>query len=204
MALNEIMLSHSDVLEAIDFSVDFMGNDASVAEHGAVLLAVNRAELCAEASLPVTEWWPLVHCMFENQACLTGDGGACAGMQMDDLAMMEAATEADLAGCDCSLDGVAAYCAETHASSSWTDITASCDVDALAVVSSARAAAADGGATLWVTINGERYAYEEGMAYGGVNTELGFGAWADRVFAVTCRALGADAPASCDAYTAPN
>ena len=202
MALDEIMLSHADVLDAITLTVDFMGNAASVEEHGDTLLAVNRAELCAQTALPQAEWWPLVHCMFGLQACLTGDGGACAGAEADDLAL--APDDADLTGCDCSLDGVAAYCAAQHATLPWTAIDAKCDVDALAKASSARAAAADGGATLWVTVNGERYTYDDGAAYGGTNTELGFGAWAARVFAVTCSALGDDAPPSCAPYAAPH
>ena len=58
---------------------------------------------------------------------------------------------------------------------------------------------------MWVTIDGERYVYEEGGAYGGTNTELGFGAWAARVFGVTCQAIvakGQAAPESCGAYLA--
>lgn len=201
MSLHEIMLSHADVLDAVDLTVDFFGDDASVAEHGAALLAVNRAELCAESALPQAEWWPTVHCMFGLQACLTGDGGPCGGVEADDLAF---AGDADLAACDCTLDGVATYCAAKYASLSWTELQATCDVNALAKTSSARAAAADSGATLWVTVNGERYTYDEGAAYGGTNTELGFGAWASRVFAVVCESLADDAPASCASYAAPH
>ena len=63
------------------------------------------------------------------------------------------------------------------------------------------------GATLWVTINDVPYVYEEGGAYGGTNTELGFGAWAGRVLGVTCQAIqesGARPPASCAAYFPPH
>ena len=58
-------------------------------------------------------------------------------------------------------------------------------------MSSGRAAQADDGATLWVTIDGIKYTYAGGAAYGGTNTEEGFGAWASaRVMAVClpCRA----------------
>ena len=96
-----------------------MGNEASVAEHGAKLLAVNRAELCLQAGLDQSEWWPATHCMFGLQSCLTADGASsCAEAEagdLDDLAL--AGGDADgLAACECSLAGAAAYCAGQHAS----------------------------------------------------------------------------------------
>ncbi|KAH8096416.1 hypothetical protein JL720_3787 [Aureococcus anophagefferens] len=179
------MLKNADVLEAIDLTVDFFGNEASVAEHGGVLLEVNEALLSLQATLPQGEWWPTTSCMFGMQACLTNAGaegmscGQAEAAADDDLLLAGPEKDAAdaLAACECSLDGA----------------------------SSARAVAADGGATMWVTIDGERYVYEEGGAYGGANTELGFGAWAARVFGVTCQAIvakGQAAPESCGAYLA--
>ena len=209
MALNEFMLKDADVLESIDLSVDYFGNDASVDEHGEILLEVNRAELCVQSSLPATEWWPTVHCMFGMQSCLTNGGAAGTSCQEaetgvdDDLKFAGGDRMAQLSGCECSLDGVADTCTSLHASKSWAELKASCDVDAEAKLSSARAVAADSGATMWVTVDGARVVYEEGGAYGGTNTAQGFGAWASRVMAVTCNAIvakGQAAPESCAAY----
>ena len=76
MSLHDVMLSNDDLLAAIDLTVDFHGNEASVEEHGMVLLDVNRNHLCVqhEADLDQTEWWPTAHCMFGLQACLDNDG----------------------------------------------------------------------------------------------------------------------------------
>ena len=213
MSLNDVMLKNADVLEAIDLSVDFFGNDASVAEHGGVLLEVNEALLSLQATLPQGEWWPTTSCMFGMQACLTNAGaegmscGQAEAAADDDLLLAGPEKDAAdaLAACECSLDGVADTCAALHASATWSAVKAAADVKGLAKASSARAVAADGGATMWVTIDGERYVYEEGGAYGGTNTELGFGAWAARVFGVTCQAIvakGQAAPESCGAYLA--
>ena len=49
-------------------------------------------------------------------------------------------------------------------------------------------AQADDGATLWVTIDGIKYTYAEGAAYGGTNTEEGR-AWAARVMGVVCQSV---------------
>ena len=148
MALNEFMLKDADVLESIDLSVDYFGNDASVDEHGEILLEVNRAELCVQSSLPATEWWPTVHCMFGMQSCLTNGGAAGTSCQEaetgvdDDLAFAGGDRMAQLSGCECSLDGVADTCASLHASKSWADLKAACDVDASATATSAPAAIA--------------------------------------------------------------
>ena len=45
MSLHDVMLSNDDLLAAIDLTVDFHGNEASVEEHGKVLLDVNRNHL---------------------------------------------------------------------------------------------------------------------------------------------------------------
>ena len=57
MSLHDVMLSNDDLLAAIDLTVDFHGNEASVEEHGKVLLDVNRNHLCVqhEADLDQTE-----------------------------------------------------------------------------------------------------------------------------------------------------
>lgn len=214
MSLNEFMLSNTDMLESIDLSVDFFGNEASVEEHGDILLDVNSYELCAQSSLPTTEWWPMTACMFSMQACLTNDGKA--GMTCAEVAGEAAADEEGVADdlnwaspevvgddCECSLNGVATFCADAHASRPWADVHAACDVATLAKESSARAVDADDGATMWVTINDQRYTYDEGAAYGGTNTNEGFGAWAGRVMGVACQAIKANGqatPASCDDY----
>ena len=87
------MLSNDDLLAAVDLTVDFHGNEASVEEHGMVLLDVNRNHLCVqhEADLSQTEWWPTAHCMFGLQACLDNDGSTTCDQaesgSEDDLAM---------------------------------------------------------------------------------------------------------------------
>ena len=114
MSLHDVMLSNDDLLAAIDLTVDFHGNEASVEEHGKVLLDVNRNHLCVqhEADLDQTEWWPTAHCMFGLQACLDNDGSTTCDQaesgSEDDLAMTGG--ETDLKNCDCSLDGVTSYC----------------------------------------------------------------------------------------------
>jgi hypothetical protein len=204
------MLSNDDLLAAIDLTVDFHGNEASVEEHGMVLLDVNRNQLCVQhgAGLDQTEWWPTTHCMYGLQACLDSDGSyTCAEAEsgaVDDLTFTGG--ESDLENCDCSLEGVTSYCLATYSSVAWSDLDATCDVAELAKKSSGRAAQADGGATLWVTIDGVKYTYADGAAYGGTNTEEGFGAWAARVMGVTCQAIqnaGSPALASCAGYFPP-
>jgi len=204
------MLGNDDLLAAIDLTVDFHGNEASVEEHGMVLLDVNRNQLCVQhgAGLDQTEWWPTTHCMYGLQACLDSDGSyTCAEAEsgaVDDLTFTGG--ESDLENCGCSLDGVTSYCLATYSSVAWSDLDATCDVAELAKKSSGRAAQADSGATLWVTIDGIKYTYADGAAYGGTNTEVGFGAWAARVMGVTCQAIqnaGSPAPASCAGYFPP-
>merc|ERR1711924_568376 len=70
------------------------------------------------------------------------------------------------------------YCLSKYTSVEWSALDKTCDVSRLAKKSSGRAAQADDGATLWVTVDGIKYTYAEGAAYGGTNTEEGFGAWA--------------------------
>ena len=48
LALHEVMLSTSDVLDAIDLKVDYLMSAASLDEHGRNLIYVNHYELCAE------------------------------------------------------------------------------------------------------------------------------------------------------------
>ena len=118
-----------------------------------------------------------------------------------------AGSDAALGSCDCSLEGVTSYCAEKYASKPWSEIKESCgDVTDEAKKSSERAATADDGATMWVTVEGVKYVYSDGAAYGGHNTAEGFGAWAARVMAVSCQALARDgaAPRACDAYAPPH
>jgi hypothetical protein len=115
--------------------------------------------------------------------------------------------ETDLANCDCSLDGVTSYCLSKYTSVEWSSLDKTCDVSRLAKKSSGRAAQADDGATLWVTIDGIKYTYAEGAAYGGTNTEEGFGAWAARVMGVVCQSVqnaGQVVPESCAGYFPPH
>ena len=211
MSLHDVMLSNDDLLAAIDLTVDFHGNEASVEEHGKVLLDVNRNHLCVqhEADLAQTEWWPTAHCMFGLQACLDNDGSTTCDQaesgSEDDLTL--SGGETDLANCDCSLDGVTSYCLSKYTSVEWSALDKTCDVSRLAKKSSGRAAQADDGATLWVTIDGIKYTYAEGAAYGGTNTEEGFGAWAARVMGVVCQSVqnaGQVVPESCAGYFPPH
>merc|ERR1711995_1070 len=97
---------------------------ASLDEHGRNLIYVNHYELCAEHTLEQSEWWPFVHCMYGLQDCLNYNttaasaaaGQTCAGAESgedDDLGISGTDNLAG-ASCDCSLDGVAEYCAASH------------------------------------------------------------------------------------------
>ena len=99
------MLSKSDVLDAIDLKVDYIGAAASVEEHGITLIPVNKYMLCAEEllDLPQSEWWPFTHCAFEIQKCMNYVSREEAGMTScdeadsgSDDAMALAGTERDL------------------------------------------------------------------------------------------------------------
>ena len=201
MSLHDVMLSNDDLLAAIDLTVDFHGNEASVEEHGMVLLDVNRNHLCVqhEADLDQTEWWPTAHCMFGLQACLDNDGSTTCDQaesgSEDDLAMTwrrdgprelrllfrwrHVLLPLEIHGCG------------------MVRLDKTCGVSRLAKKSSGRAAQADDGATLWVTIDGIKYTYAEGAAYGGTNTEEGFGAWAASVMGVVCQGSPTTRAKSC-------
>ena len=106
------MLSKSDVLDAIDLKVDYIGAAASVEEHGITLIPVNKYMLCAEElmDLPQSEWWPFTHCAFEIQKCMNYVSREEAGMTSCDEAdsgsddtMALAGTERDLSTCTCTL-----------------------------------------------------------------------------------------------------
>lgn len=192
------MLAH-DVLDAIDLKVDFLGGESSIEEHGETLVDVNKYELCAEHTLPQTEWWNFVHCMYGLQACLSytepemSCGEAESGAD-DDL---ELAGTDFVEDCECTVDGAAEYCAVQHTSTDFADLRA-CkegdDVKKWYDDSDQIAQAVNDGDPLWIKVNGLTYSYSSN------ETAPGLASWATAVFAVTCEAI-ADAkltmPASC-------
>ena len=104
------MLSHSDVLDAIDLKVDYLGSAASIEEHGIILESVNKYELCAEDSLEQGEWWPMVHCMYGLQACMsyteTSDAMSCSEAESgaDDDVAIPGSDTTGLDSCVCTLE----------------------------------------------------------------------------------------------------
>ena len=127
--------------------------------------------------------------MFGLQACLDNDGSTTCDQaesgSEDDLTL--SGGETDLANCDCSLDGVTSYCLSKYTDVEWSALDKTRDARGSRRSLPAARPRPDDGATLWVTIDGIKYTYAEGAAYGGTNTEEGFGAWAARVMGVVCQ-----------------
>ena len=173
MSLHDVMLSNDDLLAAVDLTVDFHGNEASVEEHGKVLLDVNRNHLCVqhEADLDQTEWWPTAHCMFGLQACLDNDGSR---LVIKPRVVRRTTTlsggETDLANCDWLLLMASRPTASRNTRVEWSSLDKTCTCLG-SRRSSGRAAQAGDGATLWVTIDGIKYTYAEARPHGGTNTE---------------------------------
>ncbi|KAH8074904.1 hypothetical protein SO694_00018149 [Aureococcus anophagefferens] len=201
------MLSKSDVLDAIDLKIDYIGAAASVEEHGITLIPVNKYMLCAEEllDLPQSEWWPFTHCAFEIQKCMNYVSREEAGMTScdeadsgSDDAMALAGTERDLSTCTCTLEGVVEYCAETHTSTTLAKLATCKDSDEaskLFKTSNAVADAINSGHPLWVKINGVEYAGPSDPD----ETTATMDAWAEQVLNVTCQSLGS-AVSSCAPY----
>ena len=202
------MLSHSDVLDAIDLKVDYLGSASSIEEHGIILESVNKYELCAENSLEQGEWWPMVHCMYGLQDCLNYNtteqsaeaGQTCAGAESgadDDLTI--AGTDSEIgSSCECSLSGVAGYCASAHTSTSFEDLSAcaySPKAHTWAVKSKAIAEAVNGGDPLWVNVNNMTISLS-------TNEQHEITTWATAALSAVCdhiKLAGGDKPASCEA-----
>ena len=201
------MLSNSDVLDAIDLKVDYLMSAASLDEHGRNLIYVNHYELCAEHTMPQGEWWPFVHCMYGLQDCLNYNtteqsaeaGQTCAGAESgadDDL--MIAGTDSEIgSSCECSLSGVAGYCASAHTSTSFEDLSAcaySPKAHAWAVKSKAIAEAVNGGDPLWVNVNNMTISLS-------TNEQHEITTWATAALSAVCdhiKLAGGDKPASCE------
>ncbi|KAH8057592.1 hypothetical protein JL722_6675 [Aureococcus anophagefferens] len=204
------MLSHSDVLDAIDLKVDYLGSAASIEEHGIILESVNKYELCAEDSLEQGEWWPMVHCMYGLQACMsyteTSDAMSCSEAESgagDDVAIPGSDTTG-LDSCVCTLEGVVDYCSAKHTSTNLTTLSA-CTKSAEALTlyeeSNNVAYAINDGSPLWVTINGNEYSFSTN------ETDIGLASWATQVLSLTCQAIddsGASLPSTCSDYVYPS
>lgn len=161
-------MSSGEIFDSVNMKVDYLGGKSSVAEHGEILLAVNKFELCAQHSLHQTEWWSMVHCMFSLQECMnyettnasSTDGHSCeeANEGTDDDETMTGLTgldTADLSDCECSLEGVVDYCATEYTSTTFAeldDCKSSSVGQHLAIASNAIAEAVDSGSALWVNI----------------------------------------------------
>jgi hypothetical protein len=204
------MLSKREVLAAIDLRVDYLGSNSSVAEHGIILEAVNRYELCAEESLEQDEWWPFVHCMYGLQACLsTGadetEAMSCAEAEsgVDDDLELAGTDSSALSSCTCTLEGAVDYCATEHTSTDLATLK-SCEesdyASELYDASNAVAVKANSGVPLWVNVNGVSYSLSSN------ETDTSLAAWGTQVLSVTCQALEVEAgssPALCADYLYP-
>lgn len=160
------MLGSAGMLDLIDLKVDYLMSGSSYAEHGANLIWVNHYELCAQKAfgVPSTEWWPYVECMFSIQDCLNFNttaeakaanqtsAGSASGA--DDTLTIQGA-EADV-DCNCTISGVAEYCAVKHTSIDFVDLQ-ECAYGptghALGSASAAVAEAANSGYPLWIMVN---------------------------------------------------
>ena len=201
------MLSKSDVLDAVDLKIDYIGAAASVEEHGITLIPVNKYMLCAEElmALPQSEWWPFTHCAFELQKCMNyvsrEEAGATTCDEADsgsDDAMALAGDERDLSTCTCTLEGVVEYCAETYTTTNLAKLTTCKDGDEATKLfksSNSVADAVNSGHPLWVKINGVEYSGPSDPD----ETTATMDAWADQVLNVTCQTLGASV-SSCAPY----
>lgn len=200
------MLSNSDVLAAIDLQVDYLGGASSIEEHGIILESVNKYELCAENSLDQSEWWPMVHCMYGLQACLSyteeSSAMSCTEAESgeDDDVGIPGSDKSALSSCVCTLEGVVDYCSSAHTSTDLATLsTCVKSADALTYYedSNSVAAAANDGSPLWVTVNGNTYSYSTN------ETDIGLASWATQVLSVTCQAIdqtGATTPDTCADY----
>ena len=203
------MLSHSDVLDAIDLKVDYLGSASSIEEHGIILESVNKYELCAENSLEQGEWWPMVHCMYGLQACMSYDEKAtamsCSEAEsgVDDDVAIPGTDKSDLGSCVCSLEGVVDYCSAKHTSTNLTTLSTcvkSAEALELYEASNSVAEAVNDGSPLWVTINGNEYSFSTN------ETDIGLASWATQVLSLTCQAIsneGSAVPATCADYVYP-
>ena len=200
------MLSNSDVLAAIDLQVDYLGGASSIEEHGIILESVNKYELCAENTLDQSEWWPMVHCMYGLQACMSyteeTSAMSCAGAESgeDDDVGIPGTDTSDLSSCVCTLEGTVDYCATKHTSTDLATLsTCVKSAEALAYYEESNdvAEAVDDGSAVWVTINDNKYSYSTN------ETDIGLASWATQVLSLTCQAIdesGASVPSTCDDY----
>jgi len=204
------MLNDDEMMSAITLKVDLLGTASSIAEHGTMLVPVNKYELCAEhnSSLTQKEWWGFQQCMYGLQACLSVDAGAnnstmtCTEAEAgtdDDMTIAGTDTIDASDDCTCTLAGVADYCATKHTSTTFADLQACAEsdyADSLFNSSSDRAAAANSGSPLWVTVNGLSYVVD------GTETADSLSIWVSTVKAAVCNELEAvglmDSVSSCE------
>ena len=196
------MLSHSDVLDAIDLKVDYLGSAASIEEHGIILESVNKYELCAEDSLEQGEWWPMVHCMYGLQACMsyteTSDAMSCSEAESgaDDDVAIPGSDTTGLDSCVCTLEGVVDYCSAKHTSTDLATLTScaySSEGHELAVKSKTLAEAANSGSPLWIQVNNVTIS-------DSANEKKELQTWATSVKSTICNHIelgGGDVPSSC-------
>ena len=200
------MLSKSDVLDAIDLKVDYLGSASSIEEHGIILESVNKYELCAENSLEQGEWWPMVHCMYGLQACMSytseSDAMSCSEAEsgVDDDVGIPGTDKTGLDSCVCTLEGVVDYCSAKHTSTDLATLS-TCVKSAEALTyyeeSNSVAEAINDGSPLWVTVNGNEYSFSTN------ETDIGLASWATQVLSVTCQAIDettATLPDTCSDY----
>jgi len=212
LTLHTKMLGYSDVLDSIFLSVDYCISPFSLDEHGRNLIYVNHYELCAEhgtsggygSYMPQSEWWPFVHCMYGLQDCLNYNSTSqtnqtCSGAEsgVDDDMTLSGTDSSDLDDCECSLHGVAEYCADQHLTSITKSELHSCAYSEyahdLAVKSKKYAEAANGGDPLWIKVDNMTIS----LSKDEVNE---IDTWGDQVLAATCiriKELGGAVPSSC-------
>lgn len=200
------MLKNVDILEAVNVKIDYIMDGSSLAEHGYNLIDVNRYELCAQHTLPQTEWWPFTACMYSMQACLSYNSTEASGGNMT-CSEAESGTDDDMeisgelstsSSCECTVVGVATECAsQTITSATIDDLTGCVHSDLgvkLADESKHIAVNANSGSAEWLKL--------DNMTITGSSDEHAeIESWAEGVFSATCNRieyLGGTAPSSCD------
>jgi len=208
------MLSKEGVLDSINLRVDYCMSPFSLDEHGRNLIYTNHYELCAEHGWggfenyhDTTEWWGFVHCMYGMQDCLNYNttqqsmdaNQTCAGAESgeDDDMTLSGTDSVSNDECDCTLDGVAEYCADAHLTSMTYSELKSCAYSSyahkLAVKSKTVAEEVNSGDPLWIKVDNMTISLSKDEA-----SEIGV--WGDQVLEATCiriEDLGGTLPEAC-------
>jgi len=207
MTMHEYAFQYSDILGSIDLKIDYLMSPASLDEHGRNLIYVNHFELCAiDLAETSSEWWPFVHCMYSLQNCLNYNTTHEAAEANQTTAKANSAVDDDLeiAGdwtklhtTECTLTGVAEYCADSTLTSTTYTKLSKCAYSSkgheLAVKSKAKAEAINSGSPLWIKVN--NITIEDSM-----NEKREIDTWATSVKSAICNKIylgTGEMPSSC-------